>query len=237
MTLPSSVSIFDRKYIPVETGQLWQFKPAPGPRGQARIWSEERGNVSGAPDIWQLGVGAGKRVELTRAWQLFLAALNPNMPLERVSALLGDAVAFTNKTGFGDTPYQNWLTNENTNSNYPDGRPMLPSFDKVRTCSYACHTGRIEGNELVLNILDGNLSPPDISQVNPLTHPHLFFYASIVYVDQNGVERSRLPFQQSAPAWGHDRKVTVMPLVSNYQIRVPLSMVEKVDTYSLPYNP
>lgn len=221
----------ERKFV--ETYPLFQFKPVSNPRitaTQAAIANGE--SKHGFPDIIPLGVGEGPRVDLTREWQLFIADLNPNMTREKVSAFLSGAVAFTNKTswGVGETVYQNWLLNEDIEGGNP-----LPQFDKVRTCSYAIHSGVVEGGELVLNVLNGNLPPPMISEINPLSHPHLFFYATIVWMDTNGRELSRVPFQQRAKAWGHNFEVTVMPLVSKYQVRVPLSAVEAVPAYSLPF--
>lgn len=188
-------------------------------------------NNHGFPDIIPLAEGV-KRVELTQAWQLFIAAINPRMNKARVAGLLGDAVAFTNGTGFGDTPRRNYLTGEDLNAQ------LLPTFDKVRTCGGACHTGVIVGDYLRLLTLDGNLQPPSIADANPLSHPHLFFHATIVYMSNNGVELSRVPFENKraiAPEWGYGFEVTMMPLVSCVPILVPLENVQRVSAYSLPY--
>lgn len=215
--------------IPTDT-PLFRFKPHSNPRITAMQRSIATGTTVGLPDILQLGIGDGPRTVLTKAWQLYIADLNPNLPRNRVAGMLGDRVAFSNGTGFGETPRQNWLTGEDLNVT------ALPLFDKVRTCAYACHSGRVEGSELVLTILDGNNPPPKIADVNPISHPHLFFYATIVWVNSNGLEVRRSAFgNKSAPAWGIPYNVTVMPLVSKYQIRVQLTMVEYTEAYTLPF--
>lgn len=218
---------------PSSNQSLFQFKPASNPREAAQRDAIKTGQRSvGYPDIIPLDTGGGSRVILTREWQLYIAAINPHMPKNKVAGMLGNGVAFTNGTGFNGVPRQNWLTNENLKA------LQFPMFDKVRTCSYACHTGTIEGNLLRLTMLDGNLPPPNIAEVNPLSHPHFFFHATIVWVDQNGVELSRKPFinkRAIAPEWGYNFEVTLMPLVSNYPILVPLSIVQPVSEYKLPY--
>lgn len=220
---------------PPSSVQLWRMKPRSNPRDAATKAARDQGQPKhGFPDIIPLAEGIQK-VKLTRQWQMFIRSLNPNMTLQKVSALLAGRVAFTNGTSWGsgedDPPYQNWILGQNTNNpNNP-----LPELDKVRTCGYACHTGAVVGNELQLTVFDGNLPPPDIAEVNPLTFPHLFFYATIVWMDGNGRELSRVPFTQRARAWGHDFEVTVMPLVSMHVVRVALEYVEPVDSYQLPF--
>lgn len=212
---------------------LWRMKYSDDPRQRATEDAQDQGQRSyGLPDIIPLADGV-QRVELTQAWQLFIAAINPRMEKKRVASLLGDATAFTNKTGFGgETPRRNYLTGENLTAD------ALPMFDKVRTCGGACHTGVVEGNFLRLLTLDGNLQPPNITEVNPLSHPHLFFHAIIVWMSSNGDELTRTPFvgkRAPAPEWGYDFDVTMMPLVSCVPIRVPLADVEQVSAYTLPY--
>lgn len=220
---------------PTPSIPLWRMKPSTNPRDAAADAARRLGQKKhGFPDILPIGQGEGKRVDLTREWQLYLMAINPQMTTRDVSALLNYQVAFTNGTGFGkpDTPYQNWILNQDTKPSNP-----LPQFDKVRTCAYACHTGVIVGDQLKLTTLDGNNPPPKIADVNPKSHPHLFFHATIVWMDVNNNELARVPFEQRAIAteWGYAFEVTMMPLVSCYDIYMPLDEVERVSAYSLPY--
>lgn len=213
---------------------LWVMLPASNPRIAARDAAIKFSEPNhGFPDIIPIAEGV-KRVILTEKWQLYIYQINPNMELSRVSGLLGDAVAFTNKTGLGseETPRRDYLKRENLNSTH------YPKFDKVRTCSYACHTGEIIENQLKLTTLDGNIDPPDIKDINPLSHPHLFFHATIVWMDTNGKELKRSPFvnkRAKAPQWGYNFEVTIMPLVSCVPVYIDLDLVKRVDQYILPY--
>lgn len=235
-----TIQIIPSLSLPPSSVPLWRMKPSTNPRDAAADAARRLGQKKhGFPDILPIGQGEGKRVDLTREWQLYLMAINPQMTTRDVSALLNYQVAFTNGTGFGkpDTAYQNWVLNEDTNSKKPNGDPLLPQFDKVRTCAYACHTGVIVGDQLKLTTLDGNNPPPKIADVNPKSHPHLFFHATIVWMDVNNNELARVPFEQRAVAlaWGYAFEVTIMPLVSCYDIYMPLDEVERVSAYSLPY--
>ena len=238
MILPQYLTVEGKRYARVDTAPppssipLWRMKYANNPRDAATKAAQEQGQPNhGFPDIIPLADGV-QRVQLTQAWQNYIAAINPRMEKRRVAGLLGDAVAFTNGTGFGDTPRRNYLTNENLNAQ------ALPLFDKVRTCGGACHTGVIEGDKLRLLTLDGNLPPPSIVDANPLSHPHLFFHATIVWMSNDGEELARKPFVNKnapAPEWGYDFGVTLMPLVSCVPILRPLEEVEAVSVYTLPY--
>lgn len=235
-----TIQIIPSLSLPPSSVPLWRMKPSTNPRDAAADAARRLGQKKhGFPDILPIGQGEGKRVDLTREWQLYLMDINPQMTTRDVSALLNYQVAFTNGTGFGkpDTVYQNWVLNEDTNSKKPNGDSLLPQFDKVRTCAYACHTGVIVGDQLKLTTLDGNNPPPKIADVNPKSHPHLFFHATIVWMDVNNNELARVPFEQRAvaPEWGYAFEVTIMPLVSCYDIFMPLDEVERVSAYSLPY--
>lgn len=225
---------------PPDTGDLWQLLPSngegePNPRKAAET-------LGSAPDIVVLR-GSGEPVQLTKAWQLFLMALNPTMRPNNVAGLLGSNKAFTNSSGF-PTPKRpqkraNYILGEALN--YP-----YPYFDKVRSCAYACHQG-VEANGIVTFVtLDGNEPPPmregksqpqsvadirpDDYLYNPRDHKHLFFHATIVYRD--GVID---PFPKGAPAWGYTRNVVLMPLVSTYAVSLPVSRIQHVGEYKLPY--
>lgn len=83
------------------------MKPSINPRWAAWQKALELGQPKhGFPDILPIGVGGGRRVDLTREWQYYLMAINPRMTPRDVSAILNYQVAFTNGTGFGkpDTP-------------------------------------------------------------------------------------------------------------------------------------
>ena len=209
---------------PPVTGDLWQLFPSsgdgePNPRAVAQ-------DLGSAPDIVVLQ-GVGERTQLTKAWQSYLVALNPNMRLNNIAGLLGSNKAFTNNTGFPTEarPQRraNWITVEDTE--YEN-----PSFDKVRSCALNCHQGVEADGRVTFVTLNGNEPPPSIMAVNPQAHPWLFFHATLVYRD--GVIGA---FPKGAPAWEYDRNVVLLPLVSNYTVSLPVSRVRRVDSYRLPY--
>jgi len=194
---------------------LWQFFGADNPRD----YSIEHG--VGTPDVLPL---LDRNMEITREWQWYIRALNPNMSAEQVSALLGPQKAFTNRDP--SEPVADWILGENLSA-------QLPKFPKVFTCGYNCHSGRAEGNELIVTTLNGNHPPPDAGLVNPQSHPWFFFHATIVRV-RNSIE-SRYPFPQGAAAWGYGQPYVYMPLVARFEVRVPLSSIRAVNVFFLPY--
>lgn len=206
------------------SGDLWQLLPSngdgePDPRQAAQT-------LGSAPDIVVLR-GEGAPVQLTKAWQLYLVALNPNMKRNNVSGLLGSKKALTNNSGFPTDKRPQKRANYILGEDLQYGNPY---FDKVRSCAYNCHQG-VEVNGVVTFVtLDGNEPPPPIAEVNPRSHPHLFFHATIVYRD--GIID---PFPKGAPAWGYTRNVVLMPFVSAHAVSLPVARVQRVSEYKLPY--
>jgi len=198
---------------------LWQFLGGDNPRQ----YSIEHG--VGTPDVLPL---LSMSMEITREWQWYIRAMNPGMAPEQASALLGDQKAFTNNNGFGnpDEPRANWILGENLTA-------PLPKFPKVFTCGFACHTGREEGDELVVTTFNGNNPPPDINLINPGSHPWLFFHATVVKV--SSTTEARYPFPNGQPTWGVNVPAVWMPLVSRFEVRYPLAKMRKVSGYVLPY--
>jgi hypothetical protein len=220
-----SIALDNRVFVerpapPPASVPLWQLHGALRPRATAQI-------LGSAPDVWIFSEGQG-RVTLTREWQFFIRDINPNMPINNVSGLLGTHKAFTNQTGFpteaGEPPRVNWILGEDLNAG------SFPQFDKDRSCSFNCHTGTIIGELLQVETLDGNKPPPDVSQINPSSHPWLFFHATIVYK-----EGTVDPFPHGAPGWGISRPCVWMPLVATHALFVPVSNVTPISTYRLPY--
>lgn len=199
---------------------LWRLGAAKNPREAAQT-------LGSAPDVFVLSAGEG-RVKLTSEWQRFFIELNPGMTLGNISGLLGNHKAFTNGTGFAtepdDPPRANFILGQNIAA-------PLPEFDKDRSCSFACHTGVIEGEFLKLTTLNGNNPPPSITDINPASHPWFFFHATLVYKD--GAVQA---FPGAAPGWGIARNCVWIPLVTTHPVYVPLTMTTKVDRYLLPYS-
>lgn len=178
----------------------------------------------GTPDIIVLKDG---RVQFTKAWQMFLLKINPNMLPKHVAAIMGSGRWGFNRTGLPSERFPqrraNYIMSEDTD--FPN-----PATDKIRTFTYNVHRGIQVGNEVILETMDGDEMPPDVT---PQSHPHLFCHLTIVYPN----ERSITPFPNGAPAWGYQSAFTWFPLVSDGEVRVPLSQVREVQSYQLPYIP
>lgn len=204
------------------SGDLWQFLPSDNPREYLR----NHPGTDGTADVVVLSEEPPD-TQMTRAWQLFLLALNPGMQKNNIVSLIGTRKAFSNGTGFptraGDPEKANWI--DNTFRDYP-----VPTLDKDRTCAFNYCTGVQTGSYVLITTLDGNAPPPDINLVNPITHPYLFFHCTIV--KQDGRIR---PFPNGAPAWGVNMNVVFLPLVSMRPIFYPLSRLRPVSEIRLPY--
>lgn len=212
--------------------------PPPPPTGEPKLYkmlrvmqpgspnplAEANRKGVGTPDIIVLKEG---RVQFTKAWQMFLLKINPNMQPNHVAAIMGSGRWGFNRTGLPSERFPqkraNYIMGENTD--FPN-----PATDKIRTFTYNVHRGIQVGNEVVLETMDGDEMPPDVT---PQSHPHLFCHLTIVYPN----ERSITPFPNGAPAWGYQSAFTWFPLVSDGEVRVPLSQVREVASYQLPYIP
>ena len=165
MTLRISIDISE----PIPTVPLWRYKD------DIELWGAVRDAVdpnnpdsfAGAPAVFILHTTS---VKLTESWQTYLVNTNPSMQAQHVSALLGNAKAFSNGTGFPGR--KNFIVNVDLDKN------EFPRFDKSRTCARSIFTGRKDGDFLIPEMLDGTQSPPLAEVINPRTHPWLFFTAN-----------------------------------------------------------
>ncbi len=169
------------------------------------------------------------RVKITKQWQFFIRAINPDMSLKHITALFGPKKAFTNRP-VRDTRADHLLGEK---LHRPD-----PEFDKVRTCALSVLTGVVSGNMLIVAMLDGSQPPPlkegrsypeRVEEIDPddylflpQTHRHFFFAANIIR--RNG---KTVPFPHGARYdWtGDDRLYSWLPHVarSRFEVRYPLS--------------
>ena len=203
------------------------------------------------PAVFPLEKSEAARVDLTKQWQFFIRAINYNMPPEEVSDLFGFRLAFCNFTGLKDPehPRADFLKGENLSS-------PLPQLDKVRTCALSVMTGRVRGEELIVEMMNGSKPPPlkpgrsypetideidpDAYEFTPKTHRHLFFAANITKAGG----RKITPFPNGALYdWTLDgRKYTWMPHVkpARITVRYPLSQLNRLPPNSeipSPYKP
>jgi hypothetical protein len=241
MTMPTGVT----PVLP--SVQLWQHKDDQE-LGDA---APHRPHPRGDPAVFPLEKSEAARVDLTKQWQFFIRAINYNMPPGKVSAIFGDLRAFCNHTGLGDAggPRADFLNGENLSS-------PPPQLDKVRTCALSVMTGVVEGNELIVEMMNGSQLPPlkpgrvhpervedidiDAYEFTPRTHRHLFFAANIT--SRGGRKISPFPNGEIYD-WTHDRRrYTWVPHVkpANITVRYPLSKLTRLPpgaAIPTPYKP
>ena len=205
----------------------------------------DRPHPSGDPAVFPM---QDKKVQVTKQWQFFIRAINFKMSLQHVAALFGPKKAFTNRRK--DDLRADHL--QGLNLDRPD-----PDFDKVRTCALSVMTGVVDGEDLLVEMMDGSKPPPlkpgfeyperveeinlDMYEFTPKTHRHLFFAANIT----KGGGRKISPFAKGKPYpdWtGDERNYTWMPHVgpSKAKVRYPLSKLVKLEPgrpIPVPYKP
>ena len=75
-----TIQIIPSLSLPPSSVPLWRMKPSTNPRDAAADAARRLGQKKhGFPDILPIGQGEGKRVDLTREWQLYLMAIKPQM--------------------------------------------------------------------------------------------------------------------------------------------------------------
>lgn len=208
------------------------------------VWDWGVRTCAPCPAVWVLNE-PNTKFKLTKDWQFYLRAINYNMTVAHVSALLDYKRAFTNGTGFGDPTdlRANYLLG--TNLDKP-----LPQFDKDRCCSRTVMTGAktLDGKGLVVERFNGNKPPPlkpgktypqTIEQVNindylynPRGHRYMFVVANIV-----NARGELVPFPNGGLYdWtGDNMPYVFLPLVSDEIFIYPLDMLVEVSTVPSPY--
>ncbi len=96
--------------------------------------------------------------QFKKEWQLLSKELNPLLDKSRWTQCYGDATWIANRHGFGnpEDPRANYVTGENIGDGF-----ALPKVELL-TCGGNILTGHIEGSDLVADILDYRMAPPDI---------------------------------------------------------------------------
>jgi hypothetical protein len=196
------------------------------------------------------------KVELTKEWQFYLAAINYNMVPADVSTELDYRLAFCNSTGLTKpgVPRRDYLKGVNLTAVDERGNPALPKFDKDRTCTRSVMTGSANGDYLIVTTLDGNKPPPlkagrrypqtveeiniDDYLYNPREHRWLFFAANTVSSVSGGTKVYPFPRGATYPWMNDGWKYTWFPHVSRGVIRYPLSRLRRLgeaETIPSPY--
>lgn len=243
-------------------GIQWQSTPTP-PVGANEIWMHKEDQDTdifstssgirtcasgGCPAVFPL-LEPRRKVVINRDWQYYAIAINYNMQLINIFHLFDDHLAFCNNgAGFynADNPRKrDYFFNR---LNYAEN----VRFDKVRTCSRNVMTGTVEGDNLRVFTMDGNLPPPmkpgkslprtqaeinlDDYLYNPREHPWMFVVANRVTV-KPGRQTSVAPFPRGAqyPWTGDNYNYSFLPLVSCEPVLYPLEHLEKRQTLPSPY--
>lgn len=100
--------------------------------------------------------------QFPKEWQLLSYAMNqPWLTPAKWTALYVDQVWITNFQGFGnpDSPRANFVTGE-------DLTAALPRVEAL-TCGGNVLTGQVEGDELVVHVLDWRQAPPRLADLRP----------------------------------------------------------------------
>lgn len=237
MTFPSSLTIGSRRYIPeASRPALYFHREDMDVFGGIRLCAQDG---KSCPAVFVLRTPSLK-VKLTRDWQFFLAAINYGMNPADVAVELHYRLAFCNNTGLGnpDKPRRDYLRGRDLNAD------EYPRFDKDRTCSRSVMTGTVEGDHLVVTVMDGNQPPPlkpgrsypqrvadidpDAYLYSPRTHRHLFFAANTVGSVSGGSKV--YPFPRGATYdWTNDGwRYTWFPHVSRERVVYPLSRLRRL---------
>ena len=158
----------------------------------------------GLPEVFILNSNA---TPFGRDWQLLSYALNPGMDKKKWRAVYAYNRAFNNGCGFND--------DTDPRADYVNGLDLaapLPKWDKTRVCGGATITGRVDGNELVVEIMDGRGPAPSLEWL--LARPWLYFKAI------NAGTLSNFPQGGGLPVY--------IPLVGSGEARYPLAGLEEL---------
>ena len=185
-------------------------------------WIENRPYRDSVPAMWHF---SPINVEFTQQWQYYLWAINYKMTPAEASTLMNDNKAFMNGTGInGTNPRANFLKDENITA-------ALPYMNKC----YVCSNQQVVMNGGIVATLDGTKPPllksgysypSSVSKINPaayyympMTHPHLFTEAVIVYCDGKQETFGAFPNAESYPY--HPAPVVWFPIVSDRSVVYP----------------
>ena len=220
MTLAVDIQLYAESYDPPPSVALYEFLPRPGEQGQPDPRDTVKEKLTSAPDVLKMGEDGGAVFD--RAWQEYLVAINPNMSLHHVAAIMN-----SNRWGFnqghGLPERKNYIENE-----AGDGKP--PVTDKDRTFAFNVHACVEAGNELIVTTFNANQPPPPLSVISPQTHPWMYCVLSVVYRDGHiGA------FPNSNAITGYPKEATLFPLIATHEIRYPLSKVRRVSAWKMPY--
>lgn len=181
----------------------------------------------GMPEVFRLD--PVHQMPFNEAWQKISYDINtPLNPLVGVPMdknkwrqTYGYTQAFMNSNGgFDGETHADFINRRDLNASYP-------YMEMIRVCGGAWLQGTVNGSDLIVRTLDGNVDPPPLQYI---LDNHLYFEAT--YAMTNGI--GRFPMGQGERVF--------IPLVSRQPVKFPLSKLQLWTSTELPnpytvYNP
>lgn len=160
------------------------------------------------PEVYRLDPDI--HVILDCAWQRLWRDLNPMLSDRRWSSLLGNALAWTNNTGFPGK--RNCITGE-------DSDEQFPRFDQQRTCGGAIHTGIERSGMLLIDSMLVDNRVPTVEEV--LDNPSFWYWGTSInphgkinLIPRLGIDGNYYPVR--------------VPNVTKTQVFLPLNELHKL---------
>lgn len=157
-------------------------------------------------------------------WQRLSFALNPGMSGDKWRSLYGNHRAFNNNCGFpqnaDDGPHADYV-------NMRDLDASDPCWDKTHGCCGATLSGEEDGDDLIVEILEGFGPAPDLEYLRQ--RPWLWFHAVNVNPPSTNNPSGISRFAQN------DGRPCIVPLVGSGVARIELYRVQRVPTIADPY--
>jgi hypothetical protein len=210
---PDSISAFGKTYIP---------RSERPPLYRVCHWVEQTGNTRpyGRPEVEPLF--PNQHVPFGESWQRLSKAMNPLISAQKWTSVYTGDTWMTNEQGFGmaGDPRANYILGTNLTSE-------LPRVELL-TGGGSLLTGREEGTNLVVDVLEWRYPPPSLEWM--LAHPWFYVVATIAH---------EIPrrFQQGAQPDGTVVPV-LHPLLGDPQrfprITIPLAKVQRWTAAELP---
>lgn len=221
--VPAQVSTRPPLYRVLHDYEIWRRQPVlPAAHGQIEKAKENWTWRVGYPEVWWLY--ESHKVPFTEAWQRLSFALCDGIEPKKWRIVYDDHRAFMNNTGFwtSGSPYAYVPRRDYINGIDLNGE--MPAWDKIRVCGGATISGKEVGDYLIVETLDYS-NVPSLEWLRQ--RPWLYFRAVSVGRTATGQPRvDDFPQGDGRPVW--------IPLVAMYQVRFPLSCVERVSDIANP---
>lgn len=187
----------------------WNYK------GDGYRLGKVRGSVlnskTGLPEVYAVN---RELTILNCSWQRFWRNLNPQLSDGKWSSLLGNAVAWTNRTGFPGR--HNCITGEDSTQN-------LPALNSAIINGGAILKGTVQGSYLLLDNLLSSMTPPPIDDA--LQNFWWWYWGTgvlpsgkVTYITRLGTDGNYHPVR--------------VPFITDEPIKIPLDWLHKLPVNS-----